>query len=690
MIISKLRVITISSTITADVWNNSSHQWTFRDANGSVVPAPTITVAPGGSSTLYGPDVEPGVKIGASNAVRGDFIELDVDGSGDYGYVTLAIDVVDGAGAFMVQAFDAGGALVGETLPSSISDVNDYSVLYFNGIKRPVQQSIDNETPVDRNASYTTVDPTNVNIECSILNKQITVSLEITSPVTTDVTVAVLDGEYFTVYNRITLGCEANTPTSFDLVLANLAWDESGIGFSGVVCVYGNQTLVTNDFIAERLVPLNTLPVGTVINMYVGPTRPVAIPITVPFTTPVTDVSTYLSGGNVVEYKWYSFVTPTNITNLNINTLASPNGGDTSIGLYTQDGGRVSKNDDFNPDANNHLSAIVTNIPAGKYYIAVSGYGTVWPLDAFPIAEYDTFKGVIGNDIILKVEPPAPRPVVNITPADRGNIFAGYNNTTFALSCLDTAYDRTFRCRFLNHDGSDVYVSSAVNNNAGLPTGGFRENNSFIGGIELPGMGDWIDVAYDDQAGCFHVVASNLAKKEWYGAVRSFLTTDTLVISPFVGYCRTRDDVSLFGELSDVENTREVELTYDGDIDSHILTSTSNGLYEVSISIEVSTSYENAGITTWEVGLVFVGDPGQVTNCRTIFQHHSTGVLDRTTAIAIGIVEPKSDWKWMVKVSSLIQHPEFQIQLRVDMCEIRIRKIERKTVFSTPETGEEV
>lgn len=680
MIISKLRVIAITNIGTMELWNDSTSVWRFYNTADVSVSSPTLTLAPGGSSSLYGPGTSPGVTIGSTNAVRGDFVEFNIASATDFGYVSFQTNVVDEAASFMVQAFGADGELVGESAPWVIDDVNYYSMVYLNGHNRPAQGYIENDvnnTPPIRSTAYQTVDAAPVNILCEVVSVGAGVSVELVSPVNATVTIAVVDVNHYMLHTPIELTCVADVPSSIDLKLADIFWEGVSYTGGGVICVYGSQTLVTNDVTSSRLIPLTSLPVGVSIRAYSGPARPIATKTSIPVDIPVDDVVTFEYNGQPGEYKWYSFTTLEPINNFKVNTLASNPDSDTSIGLYSQDGWLIASNDDANPDENNYLSAITANIQAGTYYVGVAGYGTTWASDAFPVVEFGTFGGEIGTNVILTIAPP---PRVTIVPANSGNIFAGYGDMTFVLSCLEHTYDHTFRCRFLNHDGSAVRVTSDLNANAQqYPRGGFRTNNSFTSIVELAKIGDWVDIAYDNQAGCFQVVASGGGKQGWYGAVQA---RGSLNEGGRITYLKTGQDVALFGELSNLANTTELKIEFDSLLNDNVLVSTSpNGLYEVSFSVGLSTVYENVGTSSWLVGIMFANDPDQTdSKCSTIVQHTSRGGVDSSTATAIGIVEPMIGDAWVVTISSIDNPTNHYIH--VNSCEVRIRKIENKTVFS--------
>lgn len=683
MIISKLRVIAIANIGTMELWNNSTSVWRFYNPDGGPVSSPTLTLAPDGSSSFYGPGTSPGVTIGSTNAVRGDFVEFNIASATDFGYVSFQTNVVDEAASFMVQAFDENGELVGESAPWVIDDVNYYSMVYLNGHNRPAQDYIENDVYSDqsiRSITYETVDAAPVNIMCDYVSVGGGVSVELVSPVNATVTIAVVDKGHNMLHTPIELTCVADVPSSIDLKLADIFWEGVSYTGRGFICVYGSQTLVTNDITSHRLVPLTSLPVGVSIKAYSGPARPVATETSFPADIPVDDVVTFENDGQPGEYKWYSFTTLEPINNFKVNTLASNPDSDTTIGLYSQDGWLIASNDDVNPDEENYLSAITTNIQAGTYYVCVAGYGTTWVPNAFPEANYGMFGGEIGTDVILTLTLP---PRVTIVPANSGNIFAGYGNMTFALSCLEHTYDHTFRCRFLNHDGSAVRVTSDLNTDAQqYPRGGFRTNNSFTSTVELAKIGDWVDIAYDNQAGCFQVVASSGGKQEWYGAVQA---RGSLNEGGRIAYLKTGQNVALFGELSDLANTTELKIEIDSKYIGNVLVSTTpNGLYEVSFSIGLSTAYEAVGTSSWIVGIIFTKYPDQTdSGCSTIVHHTSSGGIDSSTATAIGIVEPTIGDAWVVNISS-INNPNGH-DIRVDSCEVRIRKIENKTVFSVEE-----
>ncbi len=189
-------------------------------------------------------------------------------------------------------------------------------------------------------------------------------------------------------------------------------------------------------------------------------------------------------------------------------------------------------------DQNGHIVArssagsLVATVTGGTYYAYASDYNH-YSSDGFAV--WDSSVPLLPG---TRIQVDYPQ-TVTLTPDSNGFTYGASLSSTFKITCLAGGYDRTFKCRVFNQDGSTITLHSAfgpAQNPTGVfpigtdatINGGFRDGDVFRETVILDQPGQWADIVYDDVAKSFQVIG--LSYPGVYHAPPYVVITDAIVI----------------------------------------------------------------------------------------------------------------------------------------------------------------
>lgn len=241
------------------------------------------------------------------------------------------------------------------------------------------------------------------------------------------------------------------------------------------------------------------------------------------------------------------------------------------------------------------LSRTVEELGPGVYYIGVSGEDAFWPEFVFPRPSNGDYSDYL-HDVSFRVVIPQH---IQVYQSHTNSILSGFDSNTFVLSRPERSYDSTFKCRFVNYDGTSVRIKS-IPAPPGFADpaihGGFRDGVTFYDTIVLDQKGQWVDVVYDSVTGSFQVVASNLGVVgKWVGGVsivatnysdyRSMSITSEFGDGYNLNYLGLSNILKAFDGLADPASAM-VTIDYNGG-EPKLKTVTPSGIFAVTITAQI-------------------------------------------------------------------------------------------------------